>query len=346
MKKINYLILSALFLHAANSRAQDVHFSQVYETPVFLSPANTGFFNGYVRAIANYRSQWAAMNNAFQTMGFSLDGGLFKSKKRPAFMGLGLTVFNDKAGVAKMQTTTAMVNLSGLVKLGKKSAMSAALAGGASSSNADFSKLTYESQFNGNTLDPTLSSQETPYRQFTTVDVAAGLAYEFTSFKKDQDHDDITSFKLSVGAFHLNKPNQEYGLGSKYRLPVRMTYAATSVLDIEDTKFTLTPAVVFNSQATYRELIMGTYFKVRMRTGTKVTGEKTQNAIGFGLFYRNKDAIIPKMIFDLGDFSIGMAYDVNVSAYRAASNGRGGFEVSLRYNSLADALFTSRKEYR
>src|SRR4051812_12608019 len=172
MKKINYLILSALLLNAAGTRAQDIHFSQIYETPVFLSPANTGFFNGYIRAIANYRNQWASMNNAFQTGAISLDGGLFKSKKRPAFMGLGLTVFNDKAGVAKMQTTTAMVNMSGLVRLGKKSAMSVGLAGGASSSSADFSKLTYESQFNGNSVDPNANSQETPYRQFTTVDVA------------------------------------------------------------------------------------------------------------------------------------------------------------------------------
>jgi type IX secretion system PorP/SprF family membrane protein len=346
MKKINYLILSALLLTAAGTRAQDIHFSQIYETPVFLSPANTGFFNGYVRAIANYRNQWASMNNAYQTMAVSLDGGLFKSKKRPAFMGLGITIFNDKAGVAKMQTTTAMVNMSGLVRLGKKSAMSAALGGGASAASADYSKLTYESQFNGNTIDPSLNSQETPYRQFTTVDVSAGLAYEFTDVRKDPDHDDLTSVKISVGAFHLNKPNQEYGLGSQYRLPVRMTYAATSVLDITDTKFTVTPAVVFNMQDKYRELILGTYFKVRMRTGTKVTGEKTQNQIGLGLFFRNKDAIIPKLIFDLGDFSVGMAYDVNVSAYRTASNGMGGFEVSLRYNRLADALFESRKEYR
>ena len=74
MKKIKYLILSALFLQVAGSKAQDIHFSQLYETPLYLSPANTGFFNGYVRAIANYRNQWASMNNAFQTMAFSLDG--------------------------------------------------------------------------------------------------------------------------------------------------------------------------------------------------------------------------------------------------------------------------------
>jgi type IX secretion system PorP/SprF family membrane protein len=347
MKKRYCILLAAIVCQATSYKAQDIHFSQVYESPLYLSPANTGFFNGYTRVIANYRSQWAAMNNAFKTIGFSLDGGLFKSKKRPAFMGLGLTVFNDRAGAANMRSTTAQVNLSGLVKLGKKSAMSAAIAGGATSLNADYGNLTYESQFNGNTIDPAMNSLENPYRQFTTVDVAAGLAYEFTSFRKDNDHDDMTSVKLSIGAFHLNRPSQEFGLGSGYRLPVRWTYAVTTSIDLTDTKFTINPAVVYHTQGTsYKELIFGSYLKFRMNTGTKVTGEKTHNALGFGLFYRNKDAMIPKLIFDLGDFSIGVAYDVNVSAYRVASKGMGGFEVSLRYNDLASSLFESRKEYR
>ncbi len=346
MKKLSFLFLISIFLHTGNSQAQDVHFSQLYETPLFLSPANTGFFNGYVRAIGNYRSQWAAMNNAFQTMGFSLDGGMFKSKRRPVFMGLGLTVLNDRAGVANLRNTSVMLHMSGIVKMNKKSALSAGVSGGAVSSNADFTKLTYESQFNGNTLDPAVNSGESPYRQYSTVDVNAGVAYEFTSYKIDSDHDDITNFRVSLGVFHLNRPAQEFGLGSDYRLPMRWTGAVTSVLDIKDTKFTVNPAVVYHRQGSYSELLMGSYIKVRMSTGTKVTGEKTQNAIGFGLFYRNKDAVIPKLIFDLGDFSIGMAYDVNISAYRVASRGRGGFEVSLRYNDLASSLFDSRKEYR
>ena len=35
------------FLAASTIAAQDIHFSQVMESPVLLSPANTGFFNGY-----------------------------------------------------------------------------------------------------------------------------------------------------------------------------------------------------------------------------------------------------------------------------------------------------------
>ena len=347
MKKIKYLSALLVFtLSGVVVQAQDIRFSQVYETPLMVSPANTGFYNGYFRAIVNYRNQWAAMNNAFKTMGISIDGGLFKSKKRPAFMGIGLTVYTDKAGVANLRKTSALLNLSGLLKLGKHSAISVGLAGGTTGVNGDFEKLTYASQFNGNYIDPGVDSREAIYRQYTTVDVAAGVAYDFASYKRDQDHDDVTSFRIALGAFHLNRPNQEYGPGSSYKTPIRWTAALTSVLDMEDTKFTLMPTVMYQVEGKYEELFVGSYVKYRMSTGTKVTGEKTQNAIGLGLFYRAKDAIVAKLIFDLGDYSIGMAYDANVSGYRTATKGFGGFEISLRYNVLASSLFESRKEYK
>src|SRR3954466_6657585 len=98
MKKINFFFGLLLLMVVSGVKAQDIHFSQVLETPLFLNPANTGFFNGYFRAIANYRNQWSAMGNPYQTIGISMDGGLFKSKRRKAFMGLGFTLFNDRAG--------------------------------------------------------------------------------------------------------------------------------------------------------------------------------------------------------------------------------------------------------
>jgi type IX secretion system PorP/SprF family membrane protein len=326
--------------------AQDVHFSQVNESQLFLSPANTGFFNGYVRANINYRNQWASMNNAFQTYAVSVDGGLFRSKKRPAFLGVGLSFFNDQAGAAKLRQTNIMLNVSGLLKIGRHSALSVGLAGGTTGMNANYANLTYETQFNGNYLDPTVSSGEPIYRQFTTVDVGAGVAYEFSTASRDQDHDDIRSVRIALGAYHLNRPVQDFGPGSKYKMPVRYTASLFSTFDIEDTRVSLSPTAVYHMQGKTSELTIGTNIRYRMSAGTKVTGTKTQNAIGFGLYYRKSDALIPMLTFDAGDYSFGLSYDVNLSGYRSASNYRGGFEVSLRYNSLASTLFETRREFR
>jgi len=346
MNRINYLTFVILLFSGLLLRGQDIHFSQVYETPLFLSPANAGFFNGYTRAIINYRSQWAAMGNPYRTMAVSLDGGMFKTRKNQAFMGAGLTIFRDAAGDARISKTNVLVNVSGLVKLGRHSALSVGLAGGSTSSNGNYNELRYESQFNGNYIDPNISSGETPYRQYANVDVAAGMAYEFARFRKDPDHDDQLSLKISAGAFHINRPVQEFGIGSNYRLPVRYTFAATSVYDIEDTKFTLTPTFVYLQQSSFQEYFVGSYLKYRIKTGTKVTGAKTHDSMGFGLFYRRRDAIVPKLIVDIGDYSFGLSYDINVSGYTTASRGFGGLELSIRYNNLASSLFDARKEFR
>ena len=328
------------------TKGQDIHFSQITESTMFLSPANTGFFNGYFRATANYRNQWQAMNKAFSTSAVAIDGGLFRSKKRPAFMGLGLTFYNDQAGVAKMRKTGIMLNLSGVLKIGSKSALSVGLAGGTIGTNANYAALTYESQYNGNTFDPSIANGEQVYRQFTTVDVGAGIGYEFSTSKRDQDHDDVRSVKVTLGAYHLNKPEQNFGPGSSYKLPIRYTAAAFINYDIEDTKFTVSPAAIYHMQGNYSELTMGGIIRYRTTSGTKFTGTKSQNAIGFGAYYRTKDALIPMLAFDFGDYSFGLSYDVNLSSYRSASNYRGGFEVSIRYNDLASTLFESRREFR
>ena len=287
------------------------------------------------------------MGNPYQTIGISLDGGLFKSKKRKAFMGIGFTLFNDKAGAASLQKTNALLNVSGVVKLSKRSVMSVGLCGGADATNANYTKLTYGSQFDGNQIDPTrLTGENFGFRQFTTTDIGAGLAYEYSKIKSDPDHDDITSFKISLGAFHLNRPNQEFSAASVYKLPVKYSATVLGRLDIEDTKFSLTPGFVYQNQGKAMMYIVGSYLKYRTRVGTKVTGQKTENGIGAGLFYRGKDAFIFKLLYEMGDYAFGASYDMNVSGYRTVSKYYGGIEISLRYNMLAGSLFDSRREFK
>jgi hypothetical protein len=47
---------------------------------------------------------------------------------------------------------------------------------------------------------------------------------------------------------------------------------------------------------------------------------------------------------EMYSFSLGFAYDYNISSYKAASKGVGGFEISLRWISLRDGLFKRGRE--
>ncbi len=350
MKKI---IISTFCLVAlyTNVYSQDIHFSQVNETPLQISPANTGFFNGYMRASLNYRNQWMSMGNnfgaAFNTGAVAVDGGVFKTRKRKAFLGLGFIYTYDRAGSANLTKNNMLLNVAGIVKLNKKSAFSAGLALGVDAASANYNKLRFASQFDGNQLEDNAALTGEPnFRQYTNTDIGMGIGYEYRVLKTDQDHDDLSTFKIVFGAYHLNTPVQDYAAGASYRIPVRVSGAFTSHFDFEDTKFSIEPTVLVHSQAKARNIVVGSFVKYRTSTGTKITGQKTQNALGFGLFYRVKDAFIPQLVYDMNDYSFTISYDVNVSGYRPASRSIGGFEIGIRFNSLASSLFDSRSEFR
>ncbi len=332
--------------------------AQIQEMPLFYNPANTGFFPGYYRAVAGYRNQWASMGNPYQTMALSVDGGMLRNRNKSAFLGLGLNVFNDRAGAANLSNTLANLNISGIIKLSKTSILSTGIYGGISWNNGDYAKLTYASQFNGTEIDPTRPTNENvAYHSFTYSDFGAGLAYEFSTDRKKNDRDYITSFRIGLAGFHLNQAKQDFGnsqinpvtgqpYADPYRIPARYVGSLSARYDVPNSKLTIAPTFIYMLQGTAKEINGGVYIKYRFKNGTKVTGEKVENTFGVGLFYRSDDAIIPQVLLDMGNYAIGLSYDANISGYRAASKTVGGFEITLRYNKLADALFNKRSEYR
>jgi len=54
------------------SNAQDIHFSQFFETPLLRNPALAGIFTGDVRVQGVFRDQWNSVTNAYKTA--SLNG--------------------------------------------------------------------------------------------------------------------------------------------------------------------------------------------------------------------------------------------------------------------------------
>ncbi len=358
MKKLSILFFLLLSILNLDLRSQDIHLAQIQEAPLVYNPANTGFFSGYSRVIAGYRNQWASMGKPYQTMGLSVDGGIFRNRYKNAFLGIGLNIFNDKAGAAAIQLTNVNFNICAILKASKRTIFAAGIYGGISMNSGKYSNLTYASQFNGTEIDPNLSSQESVnYHNFTNSDFGAGLAYEYSNLKTHNDRDDIKSIRIGVAAYHLNKAPQNFGSNTyttttglsitkdPYILPTRYVASIVSRFDINNTKISITPTIIYMRQANATEITAGTYVKYRFKNGTKITGEKVENCIGVGLFYRVNDAIIPQFLIDMGSYAIGISYDANVSSYRKASRTVGGFEISLRYNKLADALFNKRSEY-
>lgn len=333
--------ISAIF-----AGAQDIHFSQIQESPLWLNPANAGVFNGYFRGIINYRNQWASMGNAFQTMAVSIDGATLKSTRKKSYVGLGLFIFNDQAGVAKIGTTQAQAHVNAIIKTGRNSRMAGAIYLGMNQNSANYAALTFANQYNGKDLDNSLASGETVvYSSFVNVDAGAGINYEFSNSEIDMVRDDVFSMKIGAAIHHLNKPVQRFSSGSSYQLPMRFVGNIQARIDISETKVSFLPSLVYLKQASANEIILGTHFRYRFKNGTKLTGLKSESGINIGIYYRLKDAIVPQLNLDFGKYAFGFAYDYNISAYKIASRGSGGFEIYFKYLVLDDALFRRKREH-
>ena len=79
MKILKYIFWITLTMNVA--KAQDIHFSQYYASPLTLNPALTGKFNGHFRVSGIYRDQNFNLYNValFRTPSGAIDFNLFNN---------------------------------------------------------------------------------------------------------------------------------------------------------------------------------------------------------------------------------------------------------------------------
>src|SRR6201985_697739 len=106
MKKY-YLHIIIFFTLATKAAAQDIHFSQFYETPLLRNPALAGIFTGDYRIQTIFRDQWNNINNAYRTGSLS---GEYKwaCGKGNDFLTTGMEILYDNAGTAALNTPELM----------------------------------------------------------------------------------------------------------------------------------------------------------------------------------------------------------------------------------------------
>ncbi|MBI9064430.1 MAG: PorP/SprF family type IX secretion system membrane protein [Marinilabiliaceae bacterium] len=73
-------------------KAQDVSFSQMYASPLYLSPSFAGLING-TRLSMSYRDQWPGVPNTYKTYAFALDHFFMEQNS-----GVGLMFLRDDSG--------------------------------------------------------------------------------------------------------------------------------------------------------------------------------------------------------------------------------------------------------
>ncbi len=314
MKRSLRLVMLTLSLGICSTAFTQVdpHFTQYYVYPSWLNPALTGAFDGNYRVSGIYRSQWGNISQPFQTMGLSAE---FTTSKN---LNLGLSAMNQLAGDGGYVYTTAYGSLAYTgVKFGAGDhhRVTFGLQAGIMQRRFDRSKLSFGDQWNPITgYNPGAPSAEALSRNNSTVfDIGAGALYF------DAQPGTKANFYAGFSASHLTKPEDKFSATGDEDFPMRYTLHGGLRIAVNET-FSLTPNVLYLSQGSAREKMLGVYGQYRVTGNTDLM---------FGANYRIEDAVSPFLGFTHKNFMMGLSYDVNISDLGKMANGSNGFEITL-----------------
>jgi type IX secretion system PorP/SprF family membrane protein len=335
-KALNILFL----LSAFTLRSQDIHFSQWYMTPLLMNPAQAGSQNQY-RAIFNYKNQWSSITQPYTTANFSYDQRLGKTANT-AISALGLNVAQDRSGSPQIKTFLASITYACHIKTSEKSRLGVGLYAGLLQRSISYEGLQWMNQYDGKKYDPALASKE-PEGGVTLMrpDVGFGLHYEYSKSEKYMTGNDHRKFNGGISVFHVNKPLYSF-YGSAEKLYMKAGAYATAELGLANSDISLVPGAYYFIQGPAKEMLLGMLAQYQLKADSKYTGYVQGSSISFGGYYRGKDAAIAMALFKFQQYAIGLSYDVNVSKLKTASNGRGGFEISLRYVNPPSFLYKAK----
>lgn len=330
--KTKMFALLAGIAFCSGVKAQDVHFSQMYYSPLTLNPALVGL-DYPIQAAVNYRSQWRSVASPYSTIAASFDARLNENKRRKkGIFALGINFFNDQAGDARISTTNANIHAGYHLIIDRKSTIGAAIYTGYGQRSINTSAGRWGNQFDGLGYNPALPSGEYFMSDsFGYLDVGTGVVYnrvQNEGYITSNNQKDIT---FGVAAYHLSRPQYSFLNTNDDRLYMRFSAFFKGTFGIQNTNLSLVPAVYYQRQGKAQELLIGTYFRYMIVEQSKITGFNKGTFLSLGAFYRNKDAMALKAMIEFNDFSLGFAYDVNISSLTVVSNARGGFELFLRY---------------
>jgi len=313
----------ALLLPAV-MHAQDVHFAQFYNAPLWLNPALAGHIAGDQRLSLIHRNQWQSLGSPFRTNAVSYDAPLMRGRMEGRYLGVGVSAFSDKAGRTAFGDAQANLSLAYGLQAGERSTVAFGIQGGYGQRSAMLSDLRWDNQFNGAGHDPSLASGENfgdQRRSF--IDLGAGMVWS------GEKHEDLR-WTLGAGAFHLNEPEVSLFANGEDRLLRR--YMVHGEMRIETKKWTVLPKFYVAAQGGAREINYGALLHRRIGIDSRYTTDKTSSAFYVGAFHRWGDAIVPTFLYEHKRMvSIGMSYDINISPLRAQSRFRGGAELSIQW---------------
>ena len=342
---ITRFCIAALFLVSMQPVfAQDIHYTQFDASPLIINPAFTGMFDGRVRAAAIYRNQWASVTVPYITYGASVDMPLVLETNNDYLAG-GLQLYKDKAGDGNLSNSTVLVSLAYHKFFGNTyyakdihgSDLAVGLQAGYTQKSIDLSKIYFADEYFDGTFVPG-TSQAYHLGMGNSINfflVNAGVSFSQAASSR-------FSYTIGIGGNNLNQPNDAIARKQNSQTGLDMRYTAEAGVNwVASTRLTLRPAILFQVQSAGKEFIAGNEFHVSV--GNNYDYDNFSSAVFAGIWYRTGDAFMLTGGVEFKGFRIGLGYDYNTSSLNNVSNGKGGFEIALKYVEPVPLLFSRKR---
>jgi type IX secretion system PorP/SprF family membrane protein len=335
MKKLLYSLLLTISLLQIATKAcgQDQHFSQFFNTPLFLNPAYSGSFHP-IEAHVNHRRQWASLSVPFVTYMASVSMRINEQQRgKKGHWGAGVFAYNDVGGDGSLRINSICASLVYHVKVAKYQHLGLGLQTGLGSRSIDFSRFQWGSQYQGVSFNPNLPIGETDMvdaSRYLDMGVGAQYSYSNTSGKIKVTGNNFKRIHGGIAFHHLNRPYYSF-LGSQDRLMVRMTATGNALWSFDGSQLAIQPGFLFNRQGPHSEFVVGSSIRYEMIRDSKYTGIFGGTGVYIGTYYRAGDAFIISGAVEVGSYHIGISYDLTTSELTLSNSGRGGMELCLRY---------------
>mgnify|MGYP000851792909 FL=1 len=323
------LIISSLFF-VEKVNSQDLHFSQYFNAPLLVNPANTGFNPDYdFRLGGNYRNQWASVSNfPYKTMSVWGDAQLFNNKFENSWIGVGGAFLKDEAGSGNLTSTRAYASIAYHQLLGLKSLLSGGFNLGFTQKRVDINKLYFNSQWNGKFFFFIFPSGE-PFASNTVnyFSLQAGINYSY--FASDNVY-----LNTGISISNINRPSESFFATktANNQVDSRYTFFANASIKLQDL-WILNPNIYYSTIGSTNEVVLG------LMAQRDLSAERNGSIqLLAGAYYRNNDALIPMIGFDVMNLKITFNYDATTSVLKNYNQTRGAYEVSI----VKSGLYKSR----
>jgi hypothetical protein len=162
-------------------------------------------------------------------------------------------------------------------------------------------------------------------------DLGTGVVYTFSQGEKYSTGNDHMAANVGFSVMHVHSPDISFYGSAEDLLHKRFLFHANGLIGIPNSRISFAPGIMYALQGSSKELMIGTNVRYRLVEDSRYTGIIKGASLSLGTFFRTGDAMIFTSLFQFSGYTIGFAYDYNISPLREASKGKGGIEMCFRF---------------